>query len=328
MKKIIALLALSALAFTFADKPVKKNFRYSKTVESAYLNSNNLMNGHFERTYDNREVEAGNYINGKKDGLWISKTVSGLLIKKVNYKNDLLDGAVTLIYPDGKPRVTGTFKDGLKTGKWAFYNANGSVCKQGMYNDKGEATGIWTYYDTDGKKVVEKYDFDNKKMLEDNRATLHFNNNEETKVKNLYMDRNERLREVIDVPIPGARTLGGNRKTKEFFNLNFEIPQDVWFTYVAQSYFTVFKLSKGGALSNVQVSRIKGTGFNYTGAMDYYFFTEYPNKLQRVNPDERTLYHFADIIRENFEIFYGPWIVTSDKDLNAEVQMTFVVNQG
>ena len=325
MKRYLLAIAVLCMAFIASDKPEKKYFRYSKTVENYFVDGDGNLNGKFERTYDERVVETGTYLNGKKNGTWTSTSTQGKIIKQLAYKNDVPDGKVNLFFADGKPRVTGAYINGLKEGSWNYYNSKDKVVKTGVYS-KGVPKGVWVFYDEDGKSIIEKYDFDQQKQLIDNRSTLHFSD-DEIKFKSDYMVKNYRYREVIDVPAPGARPLGGYRKTKELFAKNFEIPQDIWFTYVSQTYFVTYKISPAGSFEDITVSRIKRSNLRYKTGMDFYFFTEYDNHLQRVNIDERTLFHFADKIKEDFDLFYGPWIVDSHENVNGFIQMNFVVNQ-
>jgi hypothetical protein len=325
MKRYLIVLAVLSLAFIATDKPEKKYFRYGKTIENSFVNNDGNLNGKFERTYDEHVVETGTYADGKKTGTWTSTSVQGRVVKQLSYKNDVPDGKVNLYFADGKPRVTGAFDNGLKDGAWTYYNSKNKVIKTGIYS-KGVPKGAWFFYDEDGKSVIEKYDFDQQKELVDNRAALHYSD-DEIKFQSDYMDKSYRYREVIDVPAPGARPLGGYRKTKELFAKNFEIPQDIWFTYVSQTYFATYKISAAGSFGDVTVTRVKKSNMRYKTGMDFYFFTEYDNHLQRVNIDERTLYHFADKIKEDFELFYGPWIMDTHENVNGFVQMNFVVNQ-
>ncbi|MBD1394123.1 toxin-antitoxin system YwqK family antitoxin [Mucilaginibacter glaciei] len=315
---IVGFLSLSFIPF---DKPARKVFRYCKTVENAYVNDAGVFNGKFERIYDGHVVEAGNYDDGLKTGLWASMDVEGHVVKKVGYKSGLLDGAVSLTFPDGKPRVTGAYRTGLKIGAWAFYDSDNRIVKKGSYVDN-VPKGIWEYYDKG--KLIEKYDFDAKKELVNNREALRFSD-DEIKFKSAYMDKGYYYREVIDVPIDGVRPLGGYRKSKEYFGQNIEIPQDVWFTTITQTYFTTYKILANGAFGDITVSRIKKPYLPYKTGMDYQFNT-FSNNGERINIDERTLFHLADNIKENFDILYGPWIVASGNNIVGSVQMNFVVN--
>jgi antitoxin component YwqK of YwqJK toxin-antitoxin module len=315
---VVSFLSLNFIPF---DKPVRKVFRYCKTIESAYVNSGGLFNGKFERIYNGHVVEDGQYDDGLKTGTWTSMDVNGKVVKKVNYKSNALDGPVLLTFPDGKPRVTGRYNDGLKVGTWIFYDRDNHVVKKGVYADN-VPKGVWVYYDN--QQLIEQYDFDSKKELVNNRQLLRFSQ-DEIKFKSSYMDKNYYYREVIDVPVDGVHPLGGYRKTKEYFGQNFEIPQDVWFTTISQTYFTTYKILNNGAFGDITVTRIKKSYLPYKTGMDYSFNT-FSNNGERLVIDERTLYHLADKIKEDFDIFYGPWIVTTGENVIGSVQMNFVIN--
>lgn len=317
----IAIFGLLSLAAVPADKPVHKSFSYCKLVENSNVNSDGALNGPFNRVYDGHVVETGNYDAGLKTGPWISRDVDGHIIKKVSYKSNMLDGPVLLSFADGKPRVTGTYNNGLKTGSWTYYDIDNHVVKKGNYADN-VPKGIWVYYDKEN--LIEKYNFDSKTELLNNRQMLRFSE-DEIKFKSAYMGKNYYYREVIDVPADGVRPLGGYRKNKEYFGQNFEMPQDVWFTTVSQTYFSTYKILANGAFGDITVTRIKKSYLPYKTDLDFNFNT-YASNGERQNIDERTLFHLADKIKEDFDIFYGPWIVTTGDNVIGSVQMNFVVN--
>ncbi len=86
------------------------------------------------RRYDNEgnlrsEI---NYKNGREDG----KSVIFYLSNEDNYKatsyytNGKLNGDYSEEYENGKPKAKGTYTNGSKTGKWIYYNKDGSVKRE------------------------------------------------------------------------------------------------------------------------------------------------------------------------------------------------------
>ena len=60
---------------------------------------------------------------------------------------------------DGSVQTKGTFKNGLKTGEWKYYQDNGKLWKENFYSENGKKIGIWKEYGTDGdliKKITYK----------------------------------------------------------------------------------------------------------------------------------------------------------------------------
>jgi antitoxin component YwqK of YwqJK toxin-antitoxin module len=57
-------------------------------------------------------------------------------------------------YDNGKPRFTGSYRNGEMHGKWEFYRKDGTLMRSGEF-DSGKQVGIWKTFDRDGKLVKE-----------------------------------------------------------------------------------------------------------------------------------------------------------------------------
>ena len=55
----------------------------------------------------------------------------------------------------GKKTLQGQNKNGLKTGKWTWYNEDGRIDRSGTYKD-GKAVGLRTQWHTNGQKWFER----------------------------------------------------------------------------------------------------------------------------------------------------------------------------
>lgn len=66
------------------------------------------------------------YSAGLKNGSSIKYFEDGKLMLESNYVNDQLDGAFTLYHANGQMRTQGSFKQGLKMGKWVIYDEDGA----------------------------------------------------------------------------------------------------------------------------------------------------------------------------------------------------------
>lgn len=90
-----------------------------------------------KRLYNNFEnKEVGVVVNGKKQG--ITKTYDGLgnLVRSVTYENGLKHGE----YYENQPgtqslRIRGQFKNGVRTGKWVYFNLLGQVTYRELYEN-------------------------------------------------------------------------------------------------------------------------------------------------------------------------------------------------
>ena len=91
-----------------------------------------VMNGNFESKYPSGVVKMkGFYINGRREGEWVS------------------------FFENGKKQSEGFFKSGLRDGKALVYFENGQVYYEGYYKD-GKEVGKWVFFDMQGKKINEK----------------------------------------------------------------------------------------------------------------------------------------------------------------------------
>lgn len=74
----------------------------------------------------------GDYIDGRKQGPWIS------------------------YYPDGKVAVQGDYHQGEPTGTWNYYHENGQLSSTGLFVE-GKRDGYWVSFSMDGKKISEAH---------------------------------------------------------------------------------------------------------------------------------------------------------------------------
>jgi len=61
-------------------------------------------------------------------------------------------GVARDIYPDGRIKAKGRFKDGELHGDWRWWRKDGSLQRTGRF-DRGRQVGVWTTYDRDGAVV-------------------------------------------------------------------------------------------------------------------------------------------------------------------------------
>ena len=54
----------------------------------------------------------------------------------------------------GNKSLEGRYKDGLRNGKWSWWNEDNKMDSSGTYKD-GKQDGLWTYWDENGEKRFE-----------------------------------------------------------------------------------------------------------------------------------------------------------------------------
>ncbi|MCU0420292.1 MAG: hypothetical protein MUC38_11630 [Cyclobacteriaceae bacterium] len=132
--------------------------------------------GHW-RLYTNGVLSGeGDYMSGKKEGIWKYYFPSGKVSSEGAYKNDEPEGDWTYYFDDGHVSARGAYVGGQKNGYWTSlhpggqkksettyvngvgqykeYHPNGKLRMQGMIKN-GKNDGKWEYFFEDGKKEGE-----------------------------------------------------------------------------------------------------------------------------------------------------------------------------
>jgi len=104
---------------------------------------------------------------------------NGDKLRVLTYQNNMLNGPADFFYPDGKPKIHGSYTDDKRSGiwkqwdedgkygiggyendisegKWTFYYADGSLRSEGKFH-KGKQSGIWTEYRENGDVAEGNY---------------------------------------------------------------------------------------------------------------------------------------------------------------------------
>lgn len=68
----------------------------------------------------------GQYINGKKNGLWTYWAKNGQKIAELTFKDDEFDGKWTSWYINGQKKKEGFYQDGKQIGLWNFWKQDGT----------------------------------------------------------------------------------------------------------------------------------------------------------------------------------------------------------
>ena len=107
-------------------------------------------------------MEQGEYVNGKKEGRWVSYYANGNIQREGCYKDGKKEGLWIQYWPNGNKRSEATFREGKYTGLYTSYHENGKRCFQGYYNEfqgvpaDGTKEGVWNNYEEDGETVCRR----------------------------------------------------------------------------------------------------------------------------------------------------------------------------
>lgn len=69
----------------------------------------------------------GNYVDGLREGEWISHYPDGTMWSKGYFLKGERDGKGWVYHPSGKLHMKGSYENGKKVGKWIVFNEEGIV---------------------------------------------------------------------------------------------------------------------------------------------------------------------------------------------------------
>jgi len=99
-----------------------------------------------------------NYVNGVKNGVQINMNDRGQIETMIGYKNDVLHG-VKANYKFGRPTDETSYKEGKVDGPFAVYNNKAVLQKKGSFKN-GKQHGKLQFFDEEGNVTLE-YMYDN-----------------------------------------------------------------------------------------------------------------------------------------------------------------------
>lgn len=278
-----------------------------------------VLNGQFERKCNGILIEKGEFVNGLKNGEWITYSRKGKLIRKLNYANGLLHGKVELFYVNGKPKVNGQFENGNKNGKWTYYTEKGMVLSEGSY-DSNKPIDTWTINDKKGKKPVVQYDFSSKKFLLNSPTPFH---------KDGDIIQNENTEEWYILKSPDLKyssksePLGGYAFANYMFIELVEVPVNFWDTYLYQKYKVSYKISADNNLT-FESQLFTGSLPDNNLELTFLIMTNPPSKLKKIEYSDLQMKLIDLKIKEALNLM-PPWIYNEQSDIDLYIH--YVINQ-
>lgn len=122
---------------------------------------------------DNKTLVSGHFIDGRRNGEWLTWDIDGNLTWVLTYNNSNTEyrgtkyykngnketesaakdnkpnGECIEWYENGKKRSHGYFRNGIMIGKIECWDEDGKISYYGYYNDKGQKDGEWFYCEDD-----------------------------------------------------------------------------------------------------------------------------------------------------------------------------------
>ncbi len=161
----------------------KKGYVVNRERINRY-DANHLPHGKWKWFYDDGSLKMeGNFNHGLKNGYFKEYDRDGNLISVVKYVNGEKEEKTeeltkldikTDYWPNGKPKIVATYKDGIPEGVRREYNEkgeveksyifkNGKIIAEGILTDAGKKEGLWKEYYLDGSLKSEGYYKEDKK---------------------------------------------------------------------------------------------------------------------------------------------------------------------
>lgn len=312
MKNFCIAIVFFTSLFTFAQEKTYSHCNCSEilTSDSYKVVSNGV------------DVETGQIKDGKRHGLWESKSKKGIGLRIANYVDGELHGAYKLFHDNGIKKLIAVFKNGKPSGEWTYYNTKGKTIKHGQFIE-GKPVGIWKVYDKKGKKVYAEYNFDTQTEIiaSDGRRYL----------KKGGINKDEQSGEWVILFSPNrsievdTKPLGGYDLASDYFVNYFNIPTILMNTYAHFEFMAKMRLKNGG-LESMEIIDNEDSRFDETSHSLYFMVeTNPPNKLSRVKYSEATIQFLKDQVME-YVLIASPWVSLKDTE-EIDVQIPIVINE-
>lgn len=107
----------------------------------------------------------GEYVDGKKEGRWVSYYANGNKMSEGAYRQGLKEGHWLQYWPGGQVKSEGTFSGGKFTGYYVCWHDNGIKQWEGYYNPirgnsaDGTKEGVWLAYDKETGAVSRRFTY-------------------------------------------------------------------------------------------------------------------------------------------------------------------------
>ncbi|KAB8153448.1 hypothetical protein EZY14_009450 [Kordia sp. TARA_039_SRF] len=86
-------------------------------------------------------------------GVLYGKFDNGKYLTLQEYKGGIGNGTYINYYENGNPKEVGTYIDNRVEGPVKLYHSNGKIKASGTFKHWKRRTGLWTFYDENGKQV-------------------------------------------------------------------------------------------------------------------------------------------------------------------------------
>ena len=102
-----------------------------------------------------QKLHEGNYLQGKKEGIWKSFYLNGNIKSEITYIQGEKRGEAKIFYENGNIAEEGTWELDKWVGKYTSYYQNGKLSYLWNYNNSGTRSGYQQYFYENGNIKIE-----------------------------------------------------------------------------------------------------------------------------------------------------------------------------
>lgn len=154
MKKIYLILVL---IFGFFNLINAQSYEIYNGDTVNVIDANNFKQGYWveHSQYSKEKIREGNYIDGKKEGLWKAYYSKGSLKSEITYKHGDKYGKAKIYFENGNIAEEGVWLIDKWVNKYKAYYQNGKLSYVWNYNEYGTRSGYQRYYYENGNIKIE-----------------------------------------------------------------------------------------------------------------------------------------------------------------------------
>lgn len=137
--KTLTLLLLALLTFSCSSGQKKETEENSKksTPEVPIKKQDGVgIDGAYREYYPNGNVKIEGFFDskGEKNGVWKGFSKNGQQQSEIFFLRGKKNGHAVVFLPSGKPKYIGEYKNDIKVGKWRFYDNEGNLSKEVIFD--------------------------------------------------------------------------------------------------------------------------------------------------------------------------------------------------
>ena len=154
MKKIYPILVF---LLSFSGFINAQSYEIYKGDTINVIDNNNFKQGYWikHKPYSEEKITEGNYIDGKKEGLWKSYYSNGSLKSEITFRHGEKYGKAKIFFENGNIAEEGVWLIDKWVNKYKAYYQNGKLSYAWNYNEYGTRSGYQKYFYENGKIKIE-----------------------------------------------------------------------------------------------------------------------------------------------------------------------------